>query len=44
MATLLISQTGSHLAPAWYLVAAAAVSLAAVLKSRETSRDPLRER
>lgn len=44
VATLLISQTGSKIAPAWYLVAAAAVSLAAVLASRETSRDPLRDK
>ncbi|WP_116043420.1 MFS transporter [Amycolatopsis palatopharyngis] len=43
VATLLISQTGSEIAPAWYLVAAAAVSLVAVLASRETSREPLRE-
>jgi MHS family proline/betaine transporter-like MFS transporter len=43
VATLLISQTGSNLAPAWYLVAAALVSLVAVLKSRETSHEPLRE-
>jgi MHS family proline/betaine transporter-like MFS transporter len=43
VATFLISQTGSKLAPAWYLVAAAAVSLVAVLASRETSRAPLRE-
>ena len=43
VATLLISRTGSNIAPAWYLVAAAAVSMAAVLASRETSREPLRE-
>lgn len=43
VATLLISQTGSKIAPAWYLVAAAAVSLVAVLASRETCREPLRE-
>jgi MFS transporter, MHS family, proline/betaine transporter len=43
VATLLISSTGSHIAPAWYLVAAAAVSGLAVLMSPETSRDPLRE-
>ncbi|MGH3469643.1 MAG: MFS transporter, partial [Thermocrispum sp.] len=36
VATLLISRTGSNLAPAWYLVAAAAVSLVAVLASEET--------
>lgn len=43
VATLLISRTGSNLAPAWYLVAAAAVSLLAVLVSKETCRAPLRE-
>jgi MHS family proline/betaine transporter-like MFS transporter len=43
VATLLISQTGSKIAPAWYLVAAAAVSACAVLASRETAREPLRE-
>ncbi len=43
IATLLISRTGSDVAPAWYLVAAAAVSLVAVLASRETSREPLQE-
>jgi MHS family proline/betaine transporter-like MFS transporter len=43
VATLLISQTGSAIAPAWYLVAAAAVSACAVLASRETSHEPLRE-
>lgn len=43
MATFLISWTGSNLAPAWYLVAAALVSGVAVAISRETSRRPLRE-
>ncbi|WP_199506063.1 MFS transporter [Geodermatophilus sp. TF02-6] len=43
VATLLISRTGSTIAPAWYLVAAALVSGIAVLASRETSREPLRE-
>jgi MHS family proline/betaine transporter-like MFS transporter len=41
MATLLIATTGNDLAPAWYLVAAAIVSLIAVALSRETSREPL---
>jgi MHS family proline/betaine transporter-like MFS transporter len=41
MATLLISALGSTLAPAWYLMAAAAVSFVAVALSRETSRSPL---
>ncbi|WP_258382923.1 MFS transporter [Streptomyces sp. NTH33] len=43
VATLLISWTGSSLSPAWYLAVAALVSLWAVLSSKETSREPLRE-
>ncbi|WP_083282829.1 MFS transporter [Humibacillus sp. DSM 29435] len=42
VATLLITKTGSDLAPGFYLMAAAFVSLVAVAYSRETSRDPLR--
>jgi MHS family proline/betaine transporter-like MFS transporter len=42
MATLLIAATANDLAPAWYLVAAALVSLVAVALSRETCREPLR--
>lgn len=42
MATLLIVATASELAPAWYLVAAAIISLIAVLCSKETSREPLK--
>jgi MFS transporter, MHS family, proline/betaine transporter len=42
VATLLISLSGSVLAPAWYLGAAALVSLVAVALSKETSRMPLR--
>jgi MHS family proline/betaine transporter-like MFS transporter len=42
MATLLIGMTQSKLAPGWYLVAAAAVSLTAVLFAAETSRKPLK--
>lgn len=41
VATLLISLSGNALAPAWYLGAAALVSLVAVALSRETSRMPL---
>ncbi|MEX0427373.1 MFS transporter [Nocardioides sp. DS6] len=41
VATLLITLTGSQLAPAFYLVAAALVSLVAVVLSRETCRQPL---
>lgn len=43
VATWLISVTGSHLAPAWYLVAAAAVALIAMLASRETAGRPLED-
>ncbi|NKX56891.1 MFS transporter [Arthrobacter mobilis] len=42
VATLLIAATGNDLAPAWYLAAAAVISLVAVALSRETSREPLR--
>ncbi|GAB2741112.1 MFS transporter [Sinomonas soli] len=41
MATLLIGLLHTKLAPAWYLVAAAIVSLIAVLCAKETSRRPL---
>jgi MHS family proline/betaine transporter-like MFS transporter len=41
MATLLIGVLHTKLAPAWYLVAAAIVSLVAVLCAKETSRAPL---
>ncbi|MGO4382762.1 MFS transporter [Specibacter sp. RAF43] len=41
MATLLIASSGSKLAPGWYLVAAAAISLVAVMCARETSKAPL---
>lgn len=43
MATLLIGLTGTPLAPAGYLIAAALVSLVAVVLARETSKDPLRQ-
>jgi MHS family proline/betaine transporter-like MFS transporter len=42
MATLLIAATANDLAPAWYLAGAAAISLVAVVLSRETSKEPLR--
>jgi MHS family proline/betaine transporter-like MFS transporter len=42
VATMLISVTGSKLAPSWYLVAAAVVSLLAMLASRETANTELR--
>ncbi|MGH3435207.1 MAG: MFS transporter [Sciscionella sp.] len=41
VATLLIGVTGSKLAPAWYLVGAAALTLLAMLSSRETAGKPL---
>lgn len=41
VATWLIALTGSKMAPAWYLVAAAAVALVAMVASRETAGKPL---
>lgn len=41
VATWLIGATGSKMAPAWYLVAAALVALVAMLASRETAGKPL---
>ena len=41
VATLLIKLTGSNLAPAWYLAAAALVAMAAMAMARETARAPL---
>jgi len=43
MATLLIGMTHNQLAPGWYLVAAALVSLIAVLFAAETSKKPLQQ-
>lgn len=40
--TWLIAQSGSDLAPGWYLMAAAVVSLIAILFAKETSRQALR--
>ena len=40
VATWLIELTGSKLAPAWYLVAAAVVAMGAMLMARETSHAP----
>lgn len=42
VATLLISATGSTLAPAWMLMTAAAIAFVSVLLSRETSHSELR--
>lgn len=42
VATLLIATSGSKLAPGWYLMAAAAVSLVAVSLAKETSQAPLK--
>jgi MFS transporter, MHS family, proline/betaine transporter len=42
MATLLITATANNLAPAYYLMGAAVISLIAVALSRETSHQPLR--
>lgn len=41
VATLLIATSGSKLAPGWYLMAAAVVSLIAVATAKETSKQPL---
>ncbi|WP_061170343.1 MFS transporter [Caballeronia hypogeia] len=41
VATWLIGATGSKLAPAWYLVGAAAIALIAMIASRETLHAPL---
>jgi MHS family proline/betaine transporter-like MFS transporter len=43
VATWLIGVTGSKLAPAWYLVAAAVVALVAMLLARETAGRPLED-
>ncbi|MDR3454747.1 MAG: MFS transporter [Rhodoferax sp.] len=43
IATWLISVTGSKLAPAWFLVAAAVVALVAMLASRETAWSALQD-
>jgi MHS family proline/betaine transporter-like MFS transporter len=42
VATFLIATTGYALSPAFYLMAAAAISVGVVLTLRETSRDPLK--
>lgn len=43
MATWLIGLSGSKLAPAWYLVAAAVVALIAMLMATETAGKPLKD-
>jgi MHS family proline/betaine transporter-like MFS transporter len=43
VATWLIAVSGSKLAPAWYLVVAAVVALAAMLAARETAGKPLED-
>jgi len=42
VSTLLIKVSGSNLAPGWYLMGAAVVSLIAVALAKETSKAPLR--
>lgn len=42
IATWLIANTGSPVSPTWYLIAAAAVSTAVILRMRETAHSPLR--
>ena len=43
IATWLIHMTGNKMAPAWYLLAAAAVALVAMLASRETAHKTLQD-
>ena len=43
IATYLISQTGSNLAPTFYLIVAAVITLVFVSRMKETYREPLRE-
>lgn len=43
VATWLIGVTGSKLAPAWYLVAAAVIALTVMLFARETAGEPLED-
>jgi len=43
VATWLIATTGSKLAPAWYLVAAAVVALVAMVAATETAGKPLKD-
>ncbi|OBK78638.1 MFS transporter [Mycobacterium sp. 1164985.4] len=42
VATWLVDRTGNQIAPAYYVIAAAAVSVATLLTMRETARQPLR--
>nr|WP_090275435.1 MFS transporter [Mycolicibacterium komanii]CRL68401.1 arabinose efflux permease family protein [Mycolicibacterium komanii] len=42
VATWLVDRTGNQIAPAYYVIAAAAVSIATLLTMRETARRPLR--
>ena len=43
VATWLMDRTGNELAPAYYVIAAAIVTLATVLTMRETAAQPLRQ-
>lgn len=43
VATWLVDRTGSELAPAYYLIAAAAVTLATIMTMRETAGQPLKQ-
>ena len=40
--TWLVATTHNSLAPSWYLILAAAITLVVVLQCRETYREPLR--
>ncbi|MGO4443983.1 MFS transporter [Mycobacterium sp. 2YAF39] len=44
VATWLVAQTGNELAPAYYVIAAAIISLATVMTMRETAAQPLRQK
>lgn len=42
VATWLVARTGNQVAPAFYLIAAAVISLATIMTMRETARQPLK--
>jgi MFS transporter, MHS family, proline/betaine transporter len=44
VATWLVARTGNDIAPAYYVIAAALVTLATVVTMRETAGRPLRQR
>ena len=44
VATWLVARTGNELAPAFYVIAAAIITLATVMTMRETAAQPLRQK